>query len=295
MSERRPELAHGPRLANGPRLEGKVAIVTGAGSRAEGVGNGKAAAVLFAREGAKVLLVDSTIERAEQTLAMIEAEGGEASVFEADVTDADQCRALADAAVERYGRLDILDNNVGISARSPVTEVTEEEWDHLMAVNVKSMVLTSKFAIPRMIAGGGGSIINISSIAGFRAHGSTPYTASKAAVIGLTMSMAADHGRDNIRVNCIAPGLPYTPMVAPRMDSGLRERRREASPLGTEGTAWDIGWAAVYLASDEARWVTGIVLPVDAGLTITTPVTYDTLAQQRYSSPGQPGDGSAAR
>ncbi|MEK7814580.1 MAG: SDR family oxidoreductase, partial [Chloroflexota bacterium] len=245
-----------------PRLEGKVAIVTGAGSSGQGIGNGKATAVLFAREGAKVLLVDMTKERAEETLAMIQEEEGEASVFQADVTKADDCRRMVEAALDRYGRLDILDNNVGISRRGTVLEVSEEDWDYVMAVNVKSIVLASRYAIPRMIEGGGGAIINISSIAGLRAHSSTPYTTSKAAVIGLTISMAADHGKDNIRVNCIAPGLVYTPMVAPRMDAALRETRRKAAPLGSEGTAWDIAWAAVYLASDEARWVNGVVLPV---------------------------------
>ena len=137
-----------------------------------------------------------------------------------------------------------------------------------------------------MKKGGGGSIITLSSIAGLRANSSTPYTTSKAAVVGLTQSMAGDHGRDGIRVNCIAPGLVYTPMVAPRMDDDLRQIRREAGVLGTEGTAWDIGWAAVYLASDEARWVTGVVLPVDAGLLVTTPVTYNRLGQQQHGGPG---------
>ena len=158
----------------------------------------------------------------------------------------------------------------------------QEQWDRVMAVNVKSIMLTSKYAVPQMKRTGGGAIINISSIAGLRANRSTPYTTSKAAVIGITQSMAGDHGRDGIRVNCIAPGLVYGPMVAPRMDAGLRERRREASPLGVEGNGWDVAWAAVFLASDEARWITGVVLPVDAGLLVTTPVTYDNLAQQQY-------------
>ncbi len=268
------------------RLAGKVAIVTGAGSSGPGIGNGKAASVLFAREGARVLVVDQVKERAGETLAMILEEGGEASVFEADVTNAEDCERMVEAAVERYGRLDVVDNNVGISRRGSVLEVSEEDWDHVMTVNVKSIVLTSRYAIPRMIETGGGSIINISSIAGLRAHSSTPYTTSKAAVIGLTMSMAADHGKDNIRVNCIAPGLVYTPMVAPRMDDELREIRREASPLGTEGTAWDIAAGALYLASDDARWVSGVVLPVDGGLLSLSPVTYSTLSQQQYGQPG---------
>ena len=263
-----------------PRLEGKVAIVTGAGSSGQGIGNGKATAVLFAREGAKVLLVDAVRERAEETLIMIKEEGGEASVFQADVTSAEECRHMVDAAVERYGRVDILDNNVGISQRGTVVEVSEEDWDRVMTVNLKTMVLASKAAIPKMIEGGGGAIVNISSIAGLRAHSSTPYTASKAGVIGLTFSMAADHAKDNIRVNAIAPGLVYTPMVAPRVDADLREHRRNSAPMQTEGTGWDIGYAAVYLASDEARWVTGVVLPVDAGLLAVTPVTFTPNQQQ---------------
>ena len=263
-----------------PRLEGKVAIVTGAGSSGQGIGNGKATAVLFAREGAKVLLVDAVRERAEETLIMIKEEGGEASVFRADVTSAEECRHMVDAAVERYGRVDILDNNVGISQRGTVVEVSEEDWDRVMTVNLKAMVLASKAAIPKMIEGGGGAIVNISSIAGLRAHSSTPYTASKAGVIGLTFSMAADHAKDNIRVNAIAPGLVYTPMVAPRVDADLREHRRNSAPMQTEGTEWDIGYAAVYLASDEARWVTGVVLPVDAGLLAVTPVNFTPNQQQ---------------
>ena len=263
------------------RLEGKVAIVTGAGSSGPGVGNGKATAILFARQGAKVLLVDAVLDRAQETLEMVQAEGGIASVFKADVTSSEDCRGMVEEAVRLHGRLDILDNNVGISHRGRVVEVKEEEWDRVMVVNVKSIMLTSRYAIPAMMKSGGGSIINISSIAGLRANGTTPYSTSKAAVIGLTFSMAGDHGRDNIRVNCIAPGLVYTPMVAPRMDADLRQQRREAAPLGTEGTAWDVAWAAVYLASDESRWVTGIVIPVDAGLSVTTPVTHSPLAQHQ--------------
>ena len=267
------------------RMEGKVAIVTGAGSSGPGIGNGKAAAVLFAREGAKVLLVDQVLARAEETLELILQEGGEASALEANVISAEDCRRMVEAAVERYGRLDVLDNNVGISRRGTVVEVQEEDWDFVMAVNVKSIVLSSKYAIPKMMETGGGSIINISSIAGLRAHSSTPYTASKAAVIGLTMSMAADHGPDGIRVNCIAPGLIFSPMVAPRMDDDLREIRKSAAPLRTEGDSWDVGYAALYLASDESRWVNGITLPVDAGLTSVSPVTYQTLGQQQYAQP----------
>ena len=170
-----------------PRLEGKVAIITGAGSSGEGIGNGKAAAILMAREGARVLLVDQMEDRAKETLRIIESEGGEASTIAGDMTKLDDCERMAQAAIDRYGRVDILDNNVGISQRGTVVEVSEEDWDRVMTVNLKTMVLAAKVVIPRMMQTGGGSIINISSIAGLRAHMSTPYTASKAGVIG------ADH------------------------------------------------------------------------------------------------------
>ncbi|HKZ07770.1 MAG TPA: SDR family NAD(P)-dependent oxidoreductase [Methylomirabilota bacterium] len=255
----------------GPRLAGKVAIVTGAGSRAEGIGNGRATAVLFAREGARVLCVDREKDKAEATRAMIAAEGGEAAVLEADVTRSADCRAMVDEAVRRWGRLDILDNNVGIGGRASVVEVEEGDWDHMMRVNVTSMMLTSKHAIPAMAKGGGGAIVNISSISALRPRGLTPYTVSKGAVIALTRAMAIDHAAQGIRVNCIAPGPVYTPMVyAGGMTPELRDQRRRASPLGIEGTGWDIANAAVFLASDEARYITGVVLPVDGGVTLTS-------------------------
>ena len=264
-----------------PRLEGKVAIVTGAGSSGDGVGNGKAAAILFAREGAKVLLVDFQEDRAQETLQIIQEEGGVASTLQGDMTKLEDCERMAETAMGRYGRVDILDNNVGLSQRGTVVEVSEEDWDRVITVNLKTIMLASKATIPCMIAsGGGGAIINISSIAGIRAHSSTPYSASKAGVIGLTFSMAADHASDNIRVNAIAPGLVYTPMVAPRMNDDLRQLRSEAAPLKSEGTGWDVGYAALFLASDEARWITGICLPVDAGLTAVHPGTYTPMNQQ---------------
>lgn len=258
-------------MAGTPRLEGKVAIVTGAGSRAPGIGNGRATAVLCAREGARVLLVDQSVAAAEETLAMIKGEGGEAEVFAADVTRAEDCRAMVERTVAHWGRLDILDNNVGIGGAGSVVAVAEEDWDRVMTVNVKSMMLTGKFAVPAMAASGGGAIINISSISALRPRGLTPYSASKGAVIALTRAMAVDHARDGIRVNCIAPGPVYTPMVsAAGMSDDLRERRRRASPLGIEGSGWDIGYAALFLASDEARYITGQVLVVDGGVTVTS-------------------------
>ena len=263
------------------RLKGKVAIVAGGGASGSVMGNGQATAILFAREGAKVLVADAVQERAQATVDMIAKEGGTASALRVDVSKAADCKAMIQAAVERYGRLDILDNNVGISVRADVLEVKEEDWDRVMAVNVKSIVLAAKHAIPEMKKAGGGSIINISSVAGLRANQSTPYTTSKAAIVGLTRSMAGDHGRDGIRVNCILPGLIYGPMTAPRMDDEIRRKRRDAGALGTEGTGWDIGWAAVFLASDESRWITGIALPVDAGFLVMSPTTNVRLAQQK--------------
>ena len=252
------------------RLRDKVALVTGAGSRGPGVGNGKAAATLFAREGAKVVCVDQVLERAAETVAGIEAEGGVAVPFAADVTKQQECERMAAFAVERFGRLDILHNNVGIGARQGILEVTEEEWDRVMAVNLKSMVFASQAVVPHLEAAGGGSIINISSIAALRHYlGITAYQASKAAVIGLTISLAGDLGPKGIRANAIAPGQVWTPMAASHMSPARRAERQRSGFIQEEGTAWDIGWAAVYLASDEARWVTGQVLVIDAGVTLT--------------------------
>jgi len=257
------------------RLDGKVAIVTGAGTKGAGVGTGHATSIIFAREGAKVLLVDRVLENAENTLTVIQEEGGEASVFMADVSNSADCQAMAEAAVERYGALHVLFNNVGIGGPGSVTNMDEEVWDRVLDVNLKSMALTSKYAIPKMIQSGGGSIINVSSVDGLRAGvwRNIPYAAAKGGVIALTKNMAVHHGRDNIRVNCVAPGHIYTPMVSDHLSEELRDLRRRAAPLGTEGTAWDVAWAALFLASDESRWISGVVLPIDAGLLATTPLS----------------------
>ncbi len=262
------------------RLDGKSAIVVGAGARGEPTGTGFAAAMLFAKEGAQVLLVDYDQDRAEASLLAIEEAGGCASIFLADVTNEDNCRDMVATCSERYGALHILYNNVATGGSGTVTDIQEAELDEVLALNLKSAIFTCKHAIPAMKESGGGSIINIASIDGLRAGGArnVPYAVTKAGMIQLTRVLAVHHGRDNIRVNCIAPGHIYAPFVR-RIDQETRARRRKIAPLGTEGTAWDVAWAALFLASDEARWISGVVLPVDAGLLAATPLAvYDNLS-----------------
>ena len=256
----------------GDGLEGRVAIVTGAGAREDGIGNGRAAAILLATSGARVLCVDRDVALAERTVAMIGEAGGIAEAFEADVTRAGHCEAMVEAAVSRWGGLDILDNNVGIGSRGNVVEEEPDRWRRVMEVNVDSMFLACRAAIPALRETGGGAIVNVSSISALRPRGLTTYSVSKSAVIGLTRAMAVDHGPDGIRVNCVAPGPVYTPMVYGRgMAPEARERRVRASVLGVEGTGWDIGHAVRFLASDHARYVTGQVLVVDGGTTLRGP------------------------
>jgi NAD(P)-dependent dehydrogenase (short-subunit alcohol dehydrogenase family) len=249
------------------RLDGKVAIVTGAGSRADGIGNGRAASILMARAGAKVALVDTNRGWAEATQRMIGNEG-ECFVIEGDVTDPATCARIVAETVKRWGRLDILVNNVGIDGpKGNAVEVDIDQWDRAMQINVKSVMLMSKYAIPEMRKVGAGAIVNLASVAGLR--GGNPnllYTATKGAIVQMTRAMAAHHGREGIRVNAVAPGMVYTPMVySGGMTPEVRDARRRRSLLQTEGTGWDIGNGILYLVSDEARWVTGVILPVDAG------------------------------
>lgn len=252
------------------RLEGKSAIVTGAGASGEGFGTGRAMAVLFAGEGAKVCLVDREVAAAEETLRLIEQVGGEGFVATGDVTcEADCARFVAETA-ERFGGLSILVNNVGIArGGNRVDEQDMADWDLVLDTNLRSAVLMSAAAVPAMRQGGGGAIVNIVSIAGIVAYGALSYGASKAGLIQLTRDLAVAHGPEGIRANAIAPGHIYTPMVAGILPPELRAARRKAGPLGVEGDAWDVAHAALFLASDEARFVTGTCLAVDGGVTIT--------------------------
>jgi NAD(P)-dependent dehydrogenase (short-subunit alcohol dehydrogenase family) len=253
-------------------LKDKVAIVTGGGAAGDGIGNGRAAAILLARAGTRVIVVDRDLALAKRTVEIIEASGGQGLAFQADMTRASDSAAVVEAAMDRYGRLDYLDNNVGIGSRGSVVDETEESWRRLMNVNVDTMFLAAKHAIPAMRRTGGGAIVNVSSISALRPRGLTAYTVSKGAVIALTKAMAVDHGPEGIRVNCVAPGPVYTPMVYQRgMSAASRDRRRTASALKVEGTGWDIGHAVRFLLSDFARYITGHVLVVDGGTTLSGP------------------------
>ena len=253
-------------------FNGRVAIVTGGGARGDGIGNGRAAAILLAEAGAHVLVVDRQLDLAERTVEMIIERGGSAAACAFDVTSLDQCEAMVDEAVRRWGRLDVLDNNVGIGSAGSVVDESLDRWADVMRVNVDSMVLASRAAIPKMREVGGGSIVNVSSISALRPRGLTAYSTSKAAVIGLTQAMAVDHGAEGIRVNCVAPGPVFTPMVdRGGMTDEARARRAAASVLGVEGTGWDIGNAVRFLSSTRARYITGQVLIVDGGVTLKGP------------------------
>lgn len=259
-----------------PLLAGKVAIVTGAGSRpGEGVGNGRAAAILLARAGARIVCADAVVEWGEATAAMIVAEGGDALAIAADVTRSADCAAIVAAGEARWGRTDILVNNVGVSGPpGTAEEVDPEAWAQGLLVNVTSMMLMAKHAIPAMRRQGGGAIVNLGSVAGLSGgHPALLYPTSKGAVVNMTRAMAVHHAKDGIRVNCVCPGMVYTPMVqAGGMSAERRAARRDRSVLKTEGTGWDVGAAVVFLASGASRWMTGAIVPVDAGATAVTAI-----------------------
>jgi NAD(P)-dependent dehydrogenase (short-subunit alcohol dehydrogenase family) len=259
--------------AKGPSafsVAGKVAVVTGAGCEGDGIGNGRAAAILLARHGAKVALLDVNRAWVEATEAMIAEEGGTARVYLCDITDEAACQATVAEITADLGAPDILVNNVGVGGPlGTALDVDMAEWDQAMAVNLSSMVLMARACLPGMIDKGAGSIVNISSIAGLMGgHPGLLYPTSKGAIVQMTRAMATHHGRDGVRVNCICPGMVYTPLVyAQGMSVEMRESRKNRSLLQVEGTGWDVGNAVAFLASDAARWITGVVLPVDAGVT----------------------------
>jgi NAD(P)-dependent dehydrogenase (short-subunit alcohol dehydrogenase family) len=262
------------------RLKGKIAVVVGAGSIGAGWGNGKATAVMFAREGAEVFCVDRNTAAVDETVKIIASEGGKATAFTADVSRAIEVEAMVEACLRVCGRIDVLDNNVGIAEMGSVVDVSEAEWDRVFAVNLKSSFLAMKHVIPVMRRQGGGSIINISSIASIRHLGISyvTYATSKAAMNQMTRTTAVEFAADHIRVNAILPGLMKTPMVEhsaglaasyAKGDIEAMWRARDAQvPMGHMGEAWDVANAALFLASDESRYITGIELVVDGGVTL---------------------------
>ncbi len=265
----------------GERLAGKVAIVTGAGSSGAGWSNGKAVAVLFAREGAHVVISDRDADAAEATARAIRAEDRDCSTVVADVTDEASVEALFRDAMARHGRIDVLHNNVGITVTGGPEDLLRADWDRALATNLTSAFLTTKAALPLMAAGGGGSIVNVSSISSLRwlrGLSYVSYPVSKAALNQFTRVVAAQYGPKKIRCNAILPGFIMTPMVERSVLSALRDegatietyaaRRAANVPLGCWGDAFDVAAAALFLASDESRYVTGIELVVDGGATL---------------------------
>jgi NAD(P)-dependent dehydrogenase (short-subunit alcohol dehydrogenase family) len=262
------------------RLKDRTAMVVGAGSIGPGWGNGKATAVTFARQGARVFCVDRSGKAAQETVEIIASEGGHATAFTADASRAGDVEAMVATCLRTYGRIDVLDNNVGIAEMGSVVEVTEASWDHVFEVNLKSAFLSMKHVIPVMERQGGGSIINISSIASIRHLGISyvSYATSKAAMNQMTRTTAVQYAPKHIRVNAILPGLMKTPMVehsaglAASYAAGDVEamwRARDAQvPMGHMGDAWDVANAALFLASDESKYITGIELVVDGGVTL---------------------------
>ena len=258
-------------------MQGKAIIVTGAGSVGAGWGNGKAAAVLYAREGGRVLAVDRSIEAAMQTQDIIRSEGGECEVLAADVSRSADVKAMAEAAMDHFGRVDVLHNNVGIAEVGGPVETSEESWNRLVAVNQTSLFLTHKHVLPIMERQGKGAIVNISSLAALRWIGFPylGYTATKAAILAFTKNVAMQYAPMGIRANCVLPGMMDTPMIREPLKASyggdveeMRARRNAQCPMGFMGDAWDVAHAALFLASDNARYITGLDMIVDGGLSL---------------------------
>lgn len=260
------------------RLRDKVAIVVGAGQTpGETIGNGRATALLFAREGAKVMLADRNVAAAEETRTAIAREGGNATAVEVDITREDDCKRLVAASLDRYGRIDVLHNNVGIGARDAgLLHLEMEDFERIFRVNLAGPLITCKHALPAMRQQRSGTITNVSSIASIAgATNMVAYKTSKAALNALTQTLALANARYGIRVNAILPGLINTPMAIEGISAArgvpkkqLVEERDRQVPLGKMGTAWDVAAAALFLASDEAKFITGVLLPVDGGQTL---------------------------
>jgi len=248
------------------RLKDKVAIVVGAGSIRPGMGNGKATAILFAKKGAKVACVDLRLEAAEETVETIKRQGGQAIAISADATKETGAKKIVDGVISNFGKIDILFNNVGVGLGDRGLKITEKDWDMVMNTNLKSIMAGCKYVVPEMIKGGGGAIVNNASMAAFYGHYNYPYAASKAGVVALTRSLAVGLAKYNIRVNCVAPGLIATPMVEPLMGQRRDSTVEQRVPLKRHGKAEEVAYAALFLASDEASYITGQTICVDGGM-----------------------------
>ena len=263
-------------------VNGRVAIVTGAGSVGPGFGNGKATAVLLAREGASVFLLDIVESALAETASIIAGDGKTCASRTCDMLDAAQVEAAVTACMERFGRVDILVNNVGGSAPGSPLDMPEEVWDRQIDFNLKTAFLGCKYVLPHMLAQRSGAIVNLSSVAGMRmlaGRSHSAYTASKAGIVAFSKSVAIAHAKDGVRCNTVVPGLMHTPLVEARLTkqlglndaAALIERRNAQVPMGRMGDAWDVAWAVRFLASDEAKYITATELVVDGGLTASGP------------------------
>lgn len=251
------------------RLEDKAAIVVGAGTRGEGIGNGKATAVQFAREGAKVLCVDLVEAEAERTAQMIRDEGGRAEVCPADIVKASDCRRVVETCLHHFHKIDILHNNVGVPSGTEIIDTAEETWDQVLKINLTGMFLMCKSSLPKMIEGGGGAIINVSTVASVRSFPDAVYSASKGAVNALTVYLAGRYARYNIRANALLLGFIDTPLARPVWENEkIKQINLRQVPMRRFASPWEAATAAAFLASDEASYITGVVLPVDGGLSI---------------------------
>lgn len=260
-------------------LKGKVALVMGCGSVAEGWGNGRATAVLLARQGARVYGTDLHLDHATTTLEHIQSEGGQGHVGQCDVTRSEDIQAVVNDCIARYGRIDILINNVGLSQPGGPVELDESTWDFQLAVNLKSAYLACKYVLPIMEQQGGGSVVNISSVAGLRYVGKpqVAYAASKAGLMQMTRTTAVIYAPKNIRLNCVVPGLMHTPLLdglaakyAGGDTAGFIAHRNSQVPMQRMGDGWDIAHAVLFLVADESRYITGTEIVVDGGLVAAT-------------------------
>ena len=258
-------------------MQDKIAIITGAGSIGPGWGNGKATSVLFAREGAKILACDINLDAAQETQTIIENEGGVCLAVQCDVSNSEQVTSMVSQCLDTFGRIDVLHNNVGIASLGGIEDIDEAEWDRVASINLKGAFLCSKAVLPHMKQQGGGALVHTSSIAGIRYTGVdyVTYSTTKGALIPFSRSIALEYARQGIRSNCILPGLMDTPMIYASVAegysdgdaAGMREARNQQCPTGVMGDAWDVAHAALFLASDEARYVTATEIVVDGGIT----------------------------